>query len=115
MAGTQLDVQSEDIYPTDHFIGLRDLVDLKVEGRENLCYPPHQPVTHPRLHNVNANNSKAIFDEIKKGDILLHHPYHSFDTSVLTFLRSAAVDPEVLAIKLTIYRQQRFADRASAG
>ncbi len=101
---TQLDVQSEDIYPTDHFIGLRDLVELKMEGRENLCYPPHQPVTHPRLRNVSSNNSKPIFDEIKKGDILLHHPYHSFDTSVLTFLRAAAADPEVLAIKLTIYR-----------
>jgi polyphosphate kinase len=101
---TQLDVQSDDIYPADHFIGLRDLAELKMEGHENLCYPPHQPVTHPRLRNLNSNNSKAIFDEMKKGDILLHHPYHSFDTSVLTFLRSAAVDPEVLAIKLTIYR-----------
>jgi polyphosphate kinase len=101
---TQLDVQGEDIYPADHFIGLRDLTELKMEGREKLCYPPHQPVTHSRLRNLNSNNSKAIFDEMKKGDILLHHPYHSFDTSVLTFLRSAAVDPEVLAIKLTIYR-----------
>jgi polyphosphate kinase len=101
---TQLDVQSEDIYPIDHFIGLRDLVDLKVEGYENLCYPPHQPVTHSRLRHVNSNSSKAIFDEIKKGDILLHHPYHGFETSVLTFLRAAAVDPEVLALKLTIYR-----------
>lgn len=101
---TQLDVHSDDIYPADHFIGLRDLVELKMEGRAHLCYPPHQPVTHPRLRNLNSDHSKAIFDEIKKGEILLHHPYHSFDTSVLTFLRSAAVDPEVLAIKLTIYR-----------
>jgi polyphosphate kinase len=101
---SQLDIQSEDIYPTDDFIGLRDLVDLRVDGRANLCYPPHEPATHHRLRSLNPNNSKAIFEEIKKGDILLHHPYHSFDTSVLTFLRSAAVDPEVLAIKLTIYR-----------
>ncbi len=100
----QLEVQSEDIYPADHFIGLRDLAELKMESREHLCYPPHQPVTHPRLRNLNSNNAKAIFDEMKKGDILLHHPYHSFDTSVLAFLHAAAIDPEVLAIKLTIYR-----------
>lgn len=104
---TQLEVESEDIYPADHFIGLRDLAELKVEGREHLCYPPHQPVTHPRLCHLNSHNSRAIFDEIKKGDVLLHHPYHSFDTSVLTFLRAAAADPEVLAIKLTIYRTSR--------
>jgi polyphosphate kinase len=101
---TQLDIQSEDIYPTDYFIGLRDLIDLKVEGHEKLCYPPHQPVTHPRLRHLNSTHSKAIFEEIKKGDILLHHPYHSFDTSVLRFLQAAAVDPDVLAMKLTIYR-----------
>ena len=119
---TQLEVESEDIYPADHFIGLRDLAELKVEGREHLCYPPHQPVTHPRLRHLNSNNSRAIFDEIKKGDILLHHPYHSFDTSVLTFLRAAAADPEVLAIKLTIYRTsgdspivQALADAARRG
>jgi polyphosphate kinase len=45
-----------------------------------------------------------IFDEICRGDILLHHPYHSFDTSVLHFLQAAALDERVLAIKLTIYR-----------
>ncbi|MDZ7344009.1 MAG: polyphosphate kinase 1 [candidate division KSB1 bacterium] len=101
---TQLEIKSEDIYPVDYFIGLRDLVDLKVEGREQLCYSPYQPVTHPRLRDLNPNNSRAIFNEIKKGDILLHHPYHSFDTSVLRFLQSAAVDPDVLAIKLTVYR-----------
>lgn len=119
---TQLEVESEDIYPADHFIGLRDLAELKVEGREHLCYPPHQPVTHPRLRHLNSNNSRAIFDEIKKGDILLHHPYHSFDTSVLMFLRAAAADPEVLAIKLTIYRTsgdspivQALADAARRG
>jgi polyphosphate kinase len=60
-------------------------------------------VTHPRLSRLPADPG-AIFGEISRGDILLHHPYHSFDTSVLRFLESAASDPQTLAIKLTIYR-----------
>jgi polyphosphate kinase len=66
--------------------------------------PPHQPVTHPRLRNLNASDPSAIFDEIRRGDILVHLPYHSFDTSILRFLQSATIDPAVLAIKLTIDR-----------
>ena len=50
----------------------------------DLHYPVHTPVTHPRLDGLPT--SRAIFDEIARGDILLHHPYHSFDTSVLRFL-----------------------------
>jgi polyphosphate kinase len=53
---------------------------------------------------LDPRDSTDIFTEIRKGDILLHHPYHSFDSSILHFLKSAAVDPQVLAIKLTIYR-----------
>jgi polyphosphate kinase len=101
---TQLDIQNDDIYPMDHFIGLNDLASFKVEGRETLCYPRHEPVAHPRLRELSANHPEAIFAMIQDGDILLHHPYHSFDKSVLQFLRAAAVDPNVLAIKLTIYR-----------
>ncbi|MFC1869358.1 polyphosphate kinase 1, partial [Thermodesulfobacteriota bacterium] len=50
------------------------------------------------------DNPAEIFTEIRRGDVLLHHPYHNFDTSTLHFLKCAAVDPQVLAIKLTIYR-----------
>jgi polyphosphate kinase len=103
----QLQVSAEDIYPTDTFLGLSDLLSLPVSGRDDLLLPRHEPVTHPRLRAVPSAEPWAIFGEMARGDILLHHPYHSFDTSVLRFLEAAARDPHVLAIKLTIYRTSR--------
>jgi polyphosphate kinase len=98
----QLEVGQDEIYATAGFIGLRDLMQLEVPGREDLRYPSHRPVVHPRLRNLHEDDT--IFDEIARGDLLLHHPYHCFDTSVLRFIETAAIDPTVLAIKLTIYR-----------
>lgn len=103
----QLQVAEQDIYPTDYFIGISDLMDFKVPDRPGLHYPRHQPVTHPRLHMIDPGKTTDIFAEIRRGDILLHHPYHAFDTSVLHFLTAAALDPDVLAIKLTIYRTSK--------
>jgi polyphosphate kinase len=103
----QMQVSAEDIYPTDTYLGLNDLLALRVAGREDLLAPVHEPVTHPRLLAPDAGEPSDIFQEIERGDILLHHPYHSFDTSVLRFLQTAARDPIVLAIKLTIYRTSR--------
>jgi polyphosphate kinase len=100
----QLEIDGDDVYPMSQFLGLRDLANLDPPDRENLRYPEHRPVTHPRLRGIAPHDTSAIFDEIARGDILLHHPYHSFDSSVLRFLESAARDPSVLAIKLTIYR-----------
>jgi polyphosphate kinase len=100
----QLVLSSDDVYPTDYFLGLSDLLKFVVDNRSELRYPEHEPVTHPRLRAVVVGGPEAMFDEIRTGDILLHHPYHDFDSSVLRFIESAAVDPDVLAIKLTIYR-----------
>lgn len=103
----QMHVSAEDIYPTDTYLGLNDLLALRVAGREDLLAPVREPVTHPRLLALDAGEPSDIFQEVERGDILLHHPYHSFDTSVLRFLRTSARDPNVLAIKLTIYRTSR--------
>ncbi len=100
----QLKVDETDIYITDHFLGIADLMAFPVQGRPDLRYPAHEPVSHRRLRGLAADDPCAVFDEIRRGEILLHHPYHSFDTSVLRFLESAAFDERVLAIKLTIYR-----------
>ena len=93
-----------DIIPMDSPLALTDLVKFQPEECEHLRDPEHHPVDHPRLHRLEAQDTGAIFEEIRAGDILLHHPYQDFDTSVLRFVESAARDPQVLAIKLTIYR-----------
>jgi len=100
----QLNAGPQDIMLTEGLLGLADLMGFQAEGYPELHDPPHEPVTHPRLRLMDPGDPKEIFAEICRGDILLHHPYHSFDSSVLRFLQSAAVDPQVLAIKLTIYR-----------
>ncbi|MBW1878385.1 MAG: polyphosphate kinase 1, partial [Deltaproteobacteria bacterium] len=103
----QLGISEEDVYPTERLLGVDDLVALDTGDREDLMLPEHEPVTPPRLRRLPQNDPDAIFREIRRGDILLHHPYDSFDGSVLRFLESAAVDPGVLAIKLTIYRTSK--------
>ena len=104
---TQLDADPADVIATPGLLSLEDLTGLPVEGHAEQRDPPHEPVTHPRLRNLPPADPSAIFGEIRRGDILVHLPYHSFDTSVLRFLQSAAADPAVLAIKLTIYRTGR--------
>jgi polyphosphate kinase len=103
----QLGVGHADVIATAGLLSLADLNDLPVTGHADQRDPPHEPVTHPRLRDLDRTDPAAIFDEIRRGDILVHLPYHSFDTSILRFLQSAAADPAVLAIKLTIYRTGR--------
>jgi len=100
----QLGLEDSDVYVTDHPLRIADLMQYRPHGDAGLYDPPHTPITHARLRNITSNDPSAIFDEIRRGDILLHHPYHSFETSVQQFIQSAAADEKVLAIKLTIYR-----------
>ena len=105
----QLGADPADVIATPGLLSLADLNDLPVTGHAEQRDPPHEPVTHPRLRDLDPADPSAIFGEIGRGDILVHLPYHSFDTSILRFLQSAAADPAVLAIKLTIYRTGRRA------
>jgi len=99
----QLGADKVDVYRSRYFFGVKDLLGFDVPDRQDLRYPKHVPQTHARLRDLEPR-PQAIFEEIAAGDVLLHHPYQSFETSVLKFLESAAADPAVLAIKLTIYR-----------
>ena len=105
--GSQLDADPADFIAVPGLLSLHDLMELPVEGHAEQRDPPHEPVTHPRLRHLDRADPSALFDEIRRGDILVHLPYHSFDTSILRFLQSAAADPAVLAIKLSIYRTGR--------
>ncbi len=94
-----LGVNEIDIYKIKGPIDLTFLMKLYgIEGHSNLRSPKFIPQENPRLRP-----GEKIFDEIKRGDILLHHPYQTFDP-VVDFIAQAAFDPQVLAIKQTLYR-----------
>jgi len=84
---TQLGVGLDDVIATPGLLSLEDLMELPVEGHAEQRDPPHEPVTHPRLRNLDRTDPSALFGEIRRGDILVHLPYHSFDTSILRFSR----------------------------
>jgi len=100
----QLAIDSSQVMKIRGMLSYGDLLELKVEGRSELRDMPHIPVQHFRLKKIHPLDSDTFFAEIKKNDILIHLPYHDFDSSVLRLLQHAAIDPKVLAIKLTIYR-----------
>ena len=89
-----------DAHEFGSLLELGDLMEIASLEVPELRDPPFVPVTPPRLRGVNG----GIFDAIRQGDILVHHPFESFATSVEAFLDRAAEDPQVLAIKLTLYR-----------
>src|SRR5271169_6553840 len=89
-----------DVFEVDGMLSMRDLGELASIDEPALHDPPHHPVDHPRL-----TVGRSIFHVIRDaGSFLLLHPYESFSTSVERFLREAAADPKVRAIKMTLYR-----------
>jgi polyphosphate kinase len=98
----ELDVELDDVYERSALLDLSSLWQIYGINRPDLKDPAWTPITEPRL--VDDGRDDSIFDELRKGDLLLHHPYSSFTSSVVSFIRQAAADPRVLAIKITIYR-----------
>ena len=100
----ELGITESDVFhlpaPLD-LTGLHVIADL---DRPRLQYPAFRPTTHHKLAPVETADEQNIFDSIRRSDVLLHHPYDSFSTSVQAFLSQAAADPNVLAIKQTLYR-----------
>jgi polyphosphate kinase len=100
----ELDITEQEVYRLPEPINLAGLSEISSIKRPDLRFPPHVPTTNARIVPTEAGEEMSIFKAIRRGDILLHHPYESFSTSVQTFLEQAAVDPKVLAIKQTLYR-----------
>ena len=94
-----IDLQLEDVYEVPGLLDTSDLMTLAVIDLPELRDPPFLPATPARLAS-----GRSMFDVIREGDLLLHHPYDSFQSSVERFLQQATDDPDVLAIKLTLYR-----------
>jgi polyphosphate kinase len=100
----QLEIGAQEVFELEGPLGLRDLMELSSAPLPSLRFRPWAPVTHPRLASIDAGDPNEIFGVIAAGDLLVHHPYDSFSTSVQRFIEAAATDPEVIAIKQTLYR-----------
>ncbi|MFZ3416037.1 RNA degradosome polyphosphate kinase [Arthrobacter sp. 3Tela_A] len=100
----ELGVEADEVYTLPGPLDLRGLSPISQIDRPDLHYPKQVP--HTSLHLKESETSKPadVFAAMRRRDILLHHPYDSFSTSVQAFLEQAAADPRVQAIKQTLYR-----------
>jgi len=99
----EMGASEEDVYHVDGPLDLSGLASLLDLDRPQLKFESFTGITLPRL-GPSASERADIFEVIRQGDLLVHHPYDSFSASVEVFLKQAARDPDVLAIKLTLYR-----------
>lgn len=99
----ELDISDEDVYKLPAPLDLKGLSEIAFLKRPELHFPPHPVITNRYLH-AGEDENVDIFAQMRQREILLHHPYESFTTSVVSFLQAAASDPQVLAIKQTLYR-----------
>jgi polyphosphate kinase len=98
----EMAVSEDDVYESSTAINYMALKELAELNLRELKAEPWMPIISPQLADEDAN----IFSIIRGSDILVHHPYEAFSTSVERFLRSAVDDPKVLAIKMTLYRTE---------
>ncbi|MFQ3680524.1 MAG: polyphosphate kinase, partial [Pseudanabaenaceae cyanobacterium] len=96
----RLRIGEEDVYDIEGLMNLGDLMAIASLPVWELRDPPWKSVSHPRLKNP----EQSIFEVIRQGDFLVHHPYQSFTTTVQRFIEEAAADPDTIAIKQTLYR-----------
>ena len=99
---SEMEMKPQDVLQVPGLLDLSALWALYDLDRPELKDEPFVPATHPRLSD--GETPKSVFATLREGDVLLHHPYHSFATSVQRFIEQAAADPNVLAIKQTLYR-----------
>ncbi|WP_395639794.1 RNA degradosome polyphosphate kinase [Pseudolysinimonas sp.] len=101
---SELQITEQEVYRLPAPLDLSGLFEVTKIDKPALKYPRHVPATSVNLLPTEPNERPDVFASVSRGDILLHHPYESFATSVQAFLEQAALDPNVLAIKQTLYR-----------
>jgi polyphosphate kinase len=102
-----LDVSELQVYDVDGLLDLSDMWQIAgVDGHNDLRLPPWTPVMHPAFGAAAGDDEENhdVFAPMRSGDVLVHYPYHSFHGSVERFVDQAVEDPNVLAIKMTVYR-----------
>ena len=110
-----MNVEKENLYQIEGLLALDELIELTNINLPKLKFKEHQGITHDLLRNSqlrdsedidirNKNNFKSIFSIIRRNDLLVHHPYNLFSTSVEEFINQAAEDTQVMGIKMTLYR-----------
>jgi polyphosphate kinase len=99
-----LDIDEGELFEVEGLLDLKDLWDIvRISGFADLRDEPWTPVTQPRLQ-PDEDEEPDVMAAMRKGDVLVHHPYDSFATSVERLVEQAVADPKVLAIKQTVYR-----------
>ncbi|HSE72107.1 MAG TPA: RNA degradosome polyphosphate kinase, partial [Nocardioidaceae bacterium] len=101
---SELGVSPAEVYRIPGPLDLRGLNGIADIDRAELKFPAFVPSTHTALAEVESASPVDVFSALNRRDVLLHHPYDSFSTSVQRFIEQAAADPHVLAIKQTLYR-----------
>jgi polyphosphate kinase len=101
---TQLDLGQREVYEVPPPLDYREFTQLSELDRPELKVPEWTPQPHPQLTTRREDQSDDIFETIRRDDVLVHHPYHSFTETTQRFISEAANDPNVLAIKAAIYR-----------
>lgn len=110
-----MNIDKENLYQIEGLLALDELIELTTFNLPKLKFKEHQGVTHNSLKNSqlreqdeldtrNKSNFKSIFSIIRRNDLLVHHPYNLFSTSVEEFINQAAEDKQVMGIKMTLYR-----------
>ena len=101
---SELGVKADEVIRLKGPLDLRSMNEIADLDRPELRYDPFVPGTHQHLAEVETSKPADLFSALRKRDVLVHHPYDSFATSVQRFIEQAAADPHVLAIKQTLYR-----------